>query len=189
MITLLLIIALIVYSAYQIITFVANGGAVSKIDQELYCDLDTRHMYINEYDSDKISLPYKVGRGRNAIRVPSHLYGKYKIDNQVGMIKKGSKLHKEIERYFKEVEDRETQNRIKNARQYKINKEEPVKENKSERPDFVKEEYQVIPTEIRDLFEELIKGKPVEVEGKKYKLVEEGNVTEQLDKMLKEDLN
>ena len=186
---LLLIIALIVYGAYQIITFVSNGGAVSKIDQELYCDLDTRHMHINEYDSDKISLPYKVGRGRNAIRVPFHLYGKYKIDNQVGMVKKGSKLHKEIERYFKEVEDRDNANRIKNARQYKVNKEETVKENESARPDFVKEEYQVIPTEIRDLFEELIKGKPVEMEGKKYKLVEAGSVTEQLDKMLKEDLN
>lgn len=187
MITPLLIITLIVFGAYQIITFVTNGGSVSKIDQELYCDLDTSHMHINEYNSDMISLPYRVGRGRNAIIVPFHLYGKYKIDNKVGMVKKGSKLHKEIERYFKEVEDRDNANRIKNARQYKVNKEEPVKENKSARPDFLKEELQVIPTEIRDLFEELIKGKPVEVEGKKYKLVEEGSVSDTLDKMLKED--
>ena len=152
-------------------------------DEELYSNLNTDQMSVNQFDNDKLQLPHKIGRGDKVMRVPFHLYGRYRISGMVGMVKRNSNLDKQIEGYFKAVIDRDNANRLKNAQRYK-NTNETSTGNK--RPSFVKEENQVVPGEVRDLFEELIKGKPVELEGKKYKLVEENSVTEQLDKMLRE---
>ena len=94
----LLILGIITYTAYNIITYVIAGYGVSKFDEELYSNLKIDEMSINQFDPDKLQLPHGIGRGDNIIRVPFHLYGRYRISGMVGMVKRKSNLDKEIEK-------------------------------------------------------------------------------------------
>ena len=177
-----LIVALILQ---QLITIFLLGGRISKINEELYSDLDTNRMHINEYNSDILALPYGIGRGDKIIKVPLNFYGRYRISGDVGMVKKKSKLDKEIEEYFAIITDRENTNRINNANQYK------KKEEQKSTLEIISENTEpVIPEDLRTLFEELRDGKVINMYGKEYKLVEhneEDSVEEQLNRMLKDN--
>ena len=118
----ILIPIILIIIAYQLISlFGTYGGPISKFDEELYSNLDTNILSISEYE-DTLHLPYGLGRGTRIIKVPFHFYGRYRIDN-VGIVKRKSKLDKEIEEHFISVTERSNQARLKNSKRFKKNKD------------------------------------------------------------------
>ena len=170
----------------QLLVIPFFGGRVSKFNEDLYSNLDTNRMNTIDYRGEILRLPYGIGPGDSVVRVPFNFYGRYRITGQVGLVKRKSKLDKEIEEYFKIVIDRENTNRINNANQYK------KKEEKKSILQIINEKTEpIIPEDTRTLFEELRSGKIIHMYGKEYKMVEhkEDSVAEQLDEMLRESIN
>jgi hypothetical protein len=77
----------------EIITIIAYGGFVTKQESEIFMNLDESKLRLNIYDSDILNInPYIA-------IVNISIFSKYHI-NDLGLVFRWSKLHKQITHYF-----------------------------------------------------------------------------------------